>query len=291
MVGNVASALRSMTGTALKPQSIHNHGLLLMAWRLFGARLSANSWLRRPRLASILIHRKGYNRDLVVFGVGLYNQRCTRYSGMSLGNLIICRAIPYTCGVLPVSTNVYSTVSHHCSPGLRYAIASSHHEPRPLMVDASISGNGINLDWRCDAFKILVVCLIFALDDSFDFIYSKSNIDSMWEGETANKKETNRLPTFRPLSNSFLYARLKNGRIMLWQCPSVCPSVRPSVRPSFPGFFSTCFEISIWNLVYAFSRWHDMSSLSFIKIGSLWPSLQPKVGQTQFLQSWPYKSR
>ena len=57
---------------------------------------------------------------------------------------------------------------------------------------------------------------------------------------------------------SFLYPRLKNGRIMLWQCPSVCPSVRPSVRPSFPDFFSTCFEISIWNLVYAFSRWHDM---------------------------------
>ena len=85
----------------------------------------------------------------------------------------------------------------------------------------------------------------------------------------------------------FLYARLKNGRIMLWQCPSVCPSV----RPSFPDFFSTCFEISIWNLVNTFSRWHDMSSLSFITIGSLWPSLQPKVGQTQFLQSWPYKSR
>ena len=88
-------------------------------------------------------------------------------------------------------------------------------------------------------------------------------------------------------STPFLYARLKNGRIMLWQCPSV----RPSVRPSFPDFFSTCFEISIWNLVYAFSRWHDMSSLSFITIGSLWPSLQPKVGQTQFLQLWPYKSR
>ena len=72
---------------------------------------------------------------------------------------------------------------------------------------------------------------------------------------------------------------------------SVRLSVRPSVRPSFPDFFSTCFEISIWNLVYAFSRWHDMSSLSFITIGTLWPSLQPKVGQTQFLQSWPYKSR
>ena len=35
---------------------------------------------------------------------------------------------------------------------------------------------------------------------------------------------------------TFLYARLKNGHIMPWQCPSVhlsvCPSVRPSVRLS-----------------------------------------------------------
>ena len=51
-------------------------------------------------------------------------------------------------------------------------------------------------------------------------------------------------------------------------------SVRLSVRPSFPDFFSTCFDISIWNLVYEFSRWHDMSSLTFITIGSLWLSLQ-----------------
>ena len=72
---------------------------------------------------------------------------------------------------------------------------------------------------------------------------------------------------------------------------SVCPSVRPSVRPRFPDFSSTCFEVSIWNLVYTFSRWHDMSSLSCITIGSFWPSLQPKVGQTHFLQSWPHKLR
>ena len=72
---------------------------------------------------------------------------------------------------------------------------------------------------------------------------------------------------------------------------NVRPSVRPSVRPRFPDFSSTCFEISIWNLVYTFSRWHDMSSLSCITIGSFWPSLQPKVGQTHFLQSWPHKSR
>ena len=40
----------------------------------------------------------------------------------------------------------------------------------------------------------------------------------------------------RPVSQWFLYAHLKNGRIMLWQCPSVCPSVRPSVRV-FRTFF------------------------------------------------------
>ena len=79
----------------------------------------------------------------------------------------------------------------------------------------------------------------------------------------------------------FLYAHLKNGRIMPWQCPSVCPAG----RPRFPDFPSTCFELSIWNLVYTYSRWPDMSSLSCITIGSLWPSLQPKVGQTHFLQS------
>ena len=73
--------------------------------------------------------------------------------------------------------------------------------------------------------------------------------------------------------------------------PSVCPSVHLSVCPRFPDFSSTCFEISIWNLVYTFSRWHDMSSLSCITIGTLWSSLQPKVGQTNFLQSWPHKSR
>ena len=87
----------------------------------------------------------------------------------------------------------------------------------------------------------------------------------------------------------------KTGRIMPWQCPSVrpsvCPSVRPSVRPRFPDFSSTCFEISIRNLVYTFSKWHDMSSLSCITIGSLWRSLQPEIGQTYFLQSWPHKSR
>ena len=89
----------------------------------------------------------------------------------------------------------------------------------------------------------------------------------------------------------FLYSCLKNGPNMPWPCPSVCLSICPSIRLSFSDFFLTCFEISIWNLVYAFSRWHDMLGLSFITFGSLWPSLQPKVGETQFLQLWPYKSR
>ena len=45
-----------------------------------------------------------------------------------------------------------------------------------------------------------------------------------------------------------LYARLKNGRIMLWQCPSVCPSVRPSVR-----VFRTFFQRA---LRYRFETWY-----------------------------------
>ena len=65
---------------------------------------------------------------------------------------------------------------------------------------------------------------------------------------------------------------------MQWQCPSV-------LRPRFPDFFSTCFEISILKLVYTFSGWHDMSSLSCITIGSLWPSLQSKVGQNHGLRN------
>ena len=49
---------------------------------------------------------------------------------------------------------------------------------------------------------------------------------------------------------------------------------------SFPSFFSTCFEISVWNLVYTCSRWCYTSSSSFIPIGTLWPTLQPKIGQS-----------
>ena len=51
------------------------------------------------------------------------------------------------------------------------------------------------------------------------------------------------------INSLFLYARLKNGRIMLWQCPSVCPPVRPSVRPSFPDFFQRALR-------YQFETWY-----------------------------------
>ena len=52
-------------------------------------------------------------------------------------------------------------------------------------------------------------------------------------------------------------------------------SCRGNICPfAFSRHFSTCFGIPIWNLIYAFSRWHDMSSLSLVTIGSLWTSLQ-----------------
>ena len=76
----------------------------------------------------------------------------------------------------------------------------------------------------------------------------------------------------------------KTGRIMPWQCPSVRPSVH---------VFRTFLQHA---LRYQFETWYihsvgGTSSLSCITIGSFWPSLQPKVGQTHFLQSWPHKSR
>ena len=37
----------------------------------------------------------------------------------------------------------------------------------------------------------------------------------------------------------------------------------------FLNFYSTCFEIWIWNVVYTSGRWHDISNLSFIAIRSL----------------------
>ena len=49
---------------------------------------------------------------------------------------------------------------------------------------------------------------------------------------------------------------------------------------SFPDFFCTCCEISVWNLAYTSNGWCHMSSSSFIPIWTLWPTLQPKIGQS-----------
>ena len=49
----------------------------------------------------------------------------------------------------------------------------------------------------------------------------------------------------------------------------------------FSGLFCTCFEISVWNLAYTSSGWCHTSNLSFIQILTLWPTLQPKIGQSQ----------
>ena len=52
----------------------------------------------------------------------------------------------------------------------------------------------------------------------------------------------------------------------------------------FSGLFCTCYEISVWNLAYIYttisSGWCHMSSSSFIPIWTLWPTLQPKIGQS-----------
>ena len=48
----------------------------------------------------------------------------------------------------------------------------------------------------------------------------------------------------------------------------------------FSGLFCTCCDISVWNLAYTFSGWCHTSSSSFIPIWTLWPTLQPKIGQS-----------
>ena len=88
----------------------------------------------------------------------------------------------------------------------------------------------------------------------------------------------------------FLYVGFKNGRIMPWQCPCARPSIRLSFRLSV-RVFRTCFQ---HDLRYQFETWFKCLVGGTIcrawVIGSLWPTLQPKVYQTHFLQSWPHKS-
>ena len=78
------------------------------------------------------------------------------------------------------------------------------------------------------------------------------------------------------VSYEVLYARLKNGRIMLWQCPSVCPSVRPKAACQFAAddilLYIICYNIqwiyfTIWDkgkeelspLQYHFKSLHIIS--------------------------------
>ena len=48
----------------------------------------------------------------------------------------------------------------------------------------------------------------------------------------------------------------------------------------FSGLFCARCEISVWNLAYPSSGWCHTSSSSFIPIWTLWPTLQPKIGQS-----------
>ena len=87
-----------------------------------------------------------------------------------------------------------------------------------------------------------------------------------------------------------------------WNKPNVfivfiCPfekrlyyAVAMSARPSFPDFFQHAlrYQFETW---YIYSVGAAMSRLSFITIGSLWPTLQLKWGPTIFVQSWLQSSR
>ena len=76
---------------------------------------------------------------------------------------------------------------------------------------------------------------------------------------------------------------------MPWQCPSVRPSASPSVRLStclsvrVSRLFSIYFEISIWNLIYIFSRYH-MSSFTAKSISNLFFCIHGLVHQDKFFK-------
>ena len=73
-----------------------------------------------------------------------------------------------------------------------------------------------------------------------------------------------------------------------WKTDILCRgNVRPSVRLRFPAFFQRALR-------YQFETWyrHSVGGTTYwvlvsSQLGSVWPSLQPKVGQTYFLKSWP----
>ena len=69
--------------------------------------------------------------------------------------------------------------------------------------------------------------------------------------------------------------------LALWRTKTLERGVllEPSQWKVFRTFFCTC-EISVWNLAYTSSGWYHTSNSSFIPIWTLWPTLQPKIGQS-----------
>ena len=73
------------------------------------------------------------------------------------------------------------------------------------------------------------------------------------------------------------------GRFLaLWRTKTLERGCYWSSQPAkcFPDIFCTCYEISVWNLAYTSSGWCHTSSSSLIPIWTLWPTLQPKIGQS-----------
>ena len=70
--------------------------------------------------------------------------------------------------------------------------------------------------------------------------------------------------------------------LALWQTKTLDKGVLLELPASekFSGLFCTCCEISVWNLAYRSSGWCHTSSSSFIPIWTIWPTLQPKIGQS-----------
>ena len=90
--------------------------------------------------------------------------------------------------------------------------------------------------------------------------------------------------------NSFLYACLQTGRIIVWWCLSVRvfrPTQSPSVRasaPSFPHLSPTCFDILNWNFAYDFVLLYYRSSLSVVNLRQVLWELCPFWN----LEYWKY---
>ena len=70
------------------------------------------------------------------------------------------------------------------------------------------------------------------------------------------------------MKNAFLYARLKNGRIMPWHCPSICLSVRPHMTKEMLS--SLKLLITLTFLVISPPNQHMVFShpKSFVMLGS-----------------------